>query len=207
MTGALRQHLDRDPLVAILRGLSGADARPVADALVDAGWMSLEVPLNRPGALQALQIVSEHLEGNGVRIGAGTVVGVKDFEDAQSAGATFFLSPHTNQSLLEYASHHGLDYVPGCATPSDVMTAAAQGATVVKIFPYSVLGPDFVTAVRSVVDDSMTFMAVGGIDLGSVRTVLATADFAGIGSALFRPGQDRTDLASDARRWREMVTS
>ena len=63
------------PLVAILRGLTPAEAQAAGQALFDAGFRLLEVPLNRPGALESIAILS-HMAPADAIVGGGTMLTV-----------------------------------------------------------------------------------------------------------------------------------
>jgi 2-dehydro-3-deoxyphosphogalactonate aldolase len=201
MTSSFRTHLARHPHVAILRGLTVADAAMVTDTLLDAGWRTIEVPLNRPGAREALDVVARQAKGSGAIIGAGTITTIAECEEAEAAGAEFFLSPHTDPDLVALATGKGLTYVPGCQTVGEMVTAISAGATILKLFPFGHLGADFTDAVREVVSPDIHLMAVGGITPETVSEAMPPADSVGVGSSLYTPGIDRSTLGARARMW------
>lgn len=201
MTNTFQDHLVAHPHVAILRGLTTTDAHMVTDTLLDAGWRTIEVPLNRPGALEALEMVVGRASGSGALIGAGTVTTLAECDSAKDAGAEFFLSPHTDYTLTTELVSRGLHYVPGCQTVSDMFSALRAGATTLKLFPFTHLGAGFVTAVRGVIPADIHLMAVGGITIDTVADSMPPANSVGVGSSLYTPGIDQETLAARASQW------
>ncbi len=201
MTSALHTHLAHHPHVAILRGLTLDDAAMVLDTLLDAGWRTIEVPLNRPGALDALELIVSRSSGSGALIGAGTVTSLADYDRAQAAGAEFFLSPHTDPQLVAAVAAKNPNYVPGCQSVSEMFTAMSAGATTLKLFPFSHLGAEFIHAVRGVIAPEIHLMAVGGITLDTVSQTMPPVNSVGIGSSLYTPGIDQATLSARASQW------
>lgn len=201
MTNTFQDHLATHPHVAILRGLTTTDAHMVTDTLLEAGWRTIEVPLNRPGALEALEMVVGRASGSGALIGAGTVTTLAECDSAKDAGAEFFLSPHTDYTLTTELVSRDLHYVPGCQTVSDMFSALRAGATTLKLFPFTHLGAEFVTAVRGVIPADIHLMAVGGITIDTVADSMPPANSVGVGSSLYAPGIDQETLAARASQW------
>ena len=201
MTNTFHEHLTKHPHVAILRGLTRHDADMVTDTLLEAGWRTIEVPLNRPGALEALEMVVRRASGSGALIGAGTVTSLPEAEAAKAAGAEFFLSPHTDYTLTSELINRGLHYVPGAQTVSEIFTALRGGAQTVKLFPFSHLGADFISAVRGVISPNIHLMAVGGVTIDTVASTMPPANSVGVGSSLYTPGIDQASLATKASQW------
>jgi 2-dehydro-3-deoxyphosphogluconate aldolase/(4S)-4-hydroxy-2-oxoglutarate aldolase len=161
----------------------------LASELADAGVRIFEVTFDTPTAeqdLAALQgCLSTRTDGPFV-VGAGTILRRNQLEAARRAGAAFAVAPLLDVSLVDTAVSEHLPFIPGAFTPSEVHTAWTAGATFVKLFPASAVGPSFVRELRGPFPDA-ELIANGGIDASSARLYLeAGAAAVGIGGALIR---------------------
>ena len=187
------------PLIAILRGIEPVDAVPVARALSDAGITRIEVPLNSPQALVSITRMQEAL-GERAAIGAGTVLTPDEVRAVASAGATFVVSPNCDRTVITRSRELGLDSFPGVFTATECFSALAAGATSLKLFPASKVGPDGLRALRAVLPPAVEVYAVGGVGAAEFRIWRdAGADGFGLGTALYRPGDKPLDVATAAQ--------
>ncbi len=141
--------LARCPLVAILRGVRPDEVCDIGDALVEAGFAMIEVPLNSPDALQSIARMVQAL-GHESMIGAGTVLDPAAVEAVAAAGGTMIVAPDTNAAVLAAAAARGLAMVPGVLSPSDAFTAIRGGAAALKLFPAEIAQPVGLKAMRAV---------------------------------------------------------
>lgn len=186
------------PLIAILRGLPVADAARVGQALYGAGFRTLEVPLNRPGALECIRTLVQALPADAV-VGAGTVLSVQDVDAVAQAGGQLMVCPHTDAALIAHARRAGLYCAPGVATPTEAFTALQAGAHALKLFPADMVGQGGLKALRSVLPASTPLWPVGGVTPESLAAwVGAGANGFGIGSQLYTPGLDAATVAARA---------
>lgn len=192
------------PLIAILRGLDPGQAAEVGTTLYRAGFRALEVPLNRPGALQALQRLAQALPRDAV-VGAGTVLTPDDVDAVAAHGGTLVVSPDVNPDVIRASRSRGLWSLPGAATPSEAFAAIRAGAHAIKAFPAEALPPAVIKSWRSVLPAGLGIYPVGGITPQSVAGYRAAgaADGFGLGSALFTPGLPLDELASRAAQFVE----
>jgi 2-dehydro-3-deoxyphosphogalactonate aldolase len=190
--------IQRMPLIAILRGLAPANAAQIAGALVENGFCALEVPLNRPGALECIEILSSSLPPN-ILIGGGTMLTVADVNAVYAAGGRLMVAPNCDVRVIERAASLGMLAAPGVATPSEAFAALQAGAHALKLFPAEMVGPGGLRALQSVLPGGTALWPVGGITPGSMATwVAAGATGFGIGSNLYTPGKDVADVAAMA---------
>lgn len=187
------------PLVAILRGLEPKDADAIGDALVEAGFRLIEVPLNSPDPLASIAKLAER-HGDGIVIGAGTVLTPDAARDVVVRGGRLVVMPHGDPAVIEAAKKAGAWCIPGAATPTEAFAAFAAGADAVKLFPGEALPPAVLKSWRSVFPPALKLLPVGGVGIGNMADyVAAGASGFGIGSALFRAGKSADDVAADAR--------
>jgi len=186
------------PLVAILRGLTPAEAEGVGDALVDAGFTLLEVPLNSPDPLVSIAAMAKRYAGRAM-VGAGTVLTPEAVAQVADAGGELIISPNTNTDVIRASVARGLVSLPGYYSPSEGFAALAAGAHALKLFPADGASPAFLKAQRAVLPKTTRVLAVGGISPDNMAQWRAAgADGFGLGSNLYRAGKSVADVARDA---------
>ena len=178
----------RMPLVAILRGLDPAQATAIGEVLLECGFRTLEVPLNRPGALESIARLV-HAMPEHVLVGGGTVLTVADVDAVHGAGGRLIVSPNCDPRVIAHAVARGMMCAPGVATPSEAFTALHAGAHALKIFPAEMVGHAGLKAFKSVLPATTDLWPVGGITpQGMADWCAAGATGFGIGSQLYAPG-------------------
>src|SRR5690606_17965044 len=128
--------------VGILRGISMETARELARAYVSAGLYTLEVTMNTKDAADIISILGKEFPD--LNVGAGTVCNMKDLENALSAGAQFIVTPIMDEEVIRTTVAHNITIFPGAYTPTEIYRAWSLGASAVKIFPATQLGPRFI---------------------------------------------------------------
>lgn len=187
-------------LIAIVRGnFPTPKLIEIAETLLAAPVLVMEVTLNTPGALDAIGLLRDRF-GDRMLIGAGTVRTVGQFDEATTSGAQFTVAPNLDLATVERAQAKDILHLPGVFTPTEAETAAAAGCKVVKLFPSEVVGPRYLKAIRAPLDD-IKFIPTGGITPENVgEYIRAGAAAVGLGSALITsPDQPREDLMQRAR--------
>ncbi len=186
-------------LIAILRGLTPPEAVPMGRALVAAGITVIEVPLNSPDPFASIRAMVDDL-GAGATIGAGTVLSVEDVGRVREAGGRIVVSPNCDIEVIRATVEAGMESWPGVMTPTESFAALKAGATGIKIFPGSLVGPDGLRAMRAVLPKDSRVYAVGGAGPDNFAAwIAAGADGFGIGSALYKPGLSVEDVSERAR--------
>lgn len=186
------------PLVAILRGLAPADAQAAGAALFGAGMRLLEVPLNRPGALESIAILARMAPKDAI-VGGGTMLSVADVEAVHAAGGRLLVAPNCNSAVIARGAALGMLCAPGVATPTEAFAALAAGAHALKIFPAEMVGTAGLKALITVLPPGTPVWPVGGVAPDTMAAwVAAGATGFGIGSQLYFPGIDAGQLSARA---------
>ena len=189
------------PLVAVLRGLTPAEAPAIGDALVEAGFTLIEIPLNSPDPFESIALLAKRL-GDRAIIGAGTVLTTENVARVAKAGGTLIVSPNTDTDVIRASVAAGLISLPGYFTPSEGFAALAAGAHGLKLFPAEGAAPAYLKAQRAVLPKDAKVLAVGGITPATMQSWRdAGADGFGLGSNLYRAGKSAADVARDARQF------
>lgn len=191
--------LQRCPLVAILRGITPAEAADVGRALVDAGFALIEVPLNSPQPYDSIARLADAV-GDAALIGAGTVIAAANVARVAAAGGGLVVAPNCDAGVIGAACAAGLAAVPGVFTPSEAFAAIAAGAHALKLFPAEASSPAALKAMRAVLPPAVPVLVVGGITPAAVAPwrSAGAAGF-GLGSALYQPGLSAAEVGARAR--------
>jgi 2-dehydro-3-deoxyphosphogluconate aldolase / (4S)-4-hydroxy-2-oxoglutarate aldolase len=170
-------------VVAIIRMKDAAKLREVFDALADGGVRAIEVTMTVPGAVSLIGKLAASLPSN-LLLGAGTVVDPDTARAVIEAGARFVVSPVFRPDVVTECHKRGAAVAPGCFTPTEILDAHDLGADVVKLFPATALGPQFIKDIRAPLPQ-LKLMPTGGVSLDNAGDwIRAGAVAVGAGSAL-----------------------
>jgi 2-dehydro-3-deoxyphosphogluconate aldolase/(4S)-4-hydroxy-2-oxoglutarate aldolase len=179
-------------VIAILRRVEPQDLLlELVKGLAADGVRLFEITFDSPTAADDLVACRTRLAVGGppdAVVGAGTVRTPEALRDAVSAGAAFAVGPTLDVGLVERAVGLGVPVIPGCYSPTEIDLAWRSGATFVKVFPASSLGPTHIREMRGPFPD-IELIATGGIDATNARAFLDAGCVAvGLGSAIVRAG-------------------
>jgi len=188
----------KHPLIAILRGLKPGETEDVVGALIEAGFTAIEIPLNSPEPFRSIEIAVK-MAPEGCLIGAGTVLTVADVERLADVGGRLMVSPNVGPDVIAAAAARGMVTMPGVFTPTEALAAARAGATGLKFFPASVLGPSGIQAIRAILPPELEIAAVGGVSDRNFADYAAIGIRSfGLGSSLYKPGMDGAEVRARA---------
>ncbi|MEI2297834.1 2-dehydro-3-deoxy-6-phosphogalactonate aldolase [Ensifer sp. MJa1] len=186
------------PLIAILRGLKPEETEGVVGALIETGFTAIEIPLNSPDPFRSIETAVKMAPENCL-IGAGTVLATAQVEQLANVGGRLMVSPNVEPAVISLAAKKGMVTMPGVLTPTEALSAAAAGATGLKFFPASVLGPAGITAIRAILPPDLEIAAVGGVsDTNFGDYAKAGIRSFGLGSSLYRPGMSAAEVRERA---------
>lgn len=184
-------------VVAVIRADNAEDARKMSAACIEGGLTNIEVTFTTPGAEHAIrELAAEY--GDRAVIGAGTVLDPITARIAILAGAEFVVSPSFEKDTAEICNLYGIPYMPGVLTLGEIKEALKMGVDVLKLFPGSAFGADFVKAVKGPMPQ-ISIMPTGGVDLDNMEKWLNAGCIAvGIGGNLTAPAkQGRYDQITE----------
>jgi 2-dehydro-3-deoxyphosphogluconate aldolase/(4S)-4-hydroxy-2-oxoglutarate aldolase len=170
-------------VIAIMRAKSSDQLIRAADAIKAGGVKVIEVTMTTPGALKVIEEATSKY-GQDVLFGAGTVLDAETARAALLAGAEYIVAPTLNLEMIALCNRYGIPVVPGCYTPSEMLTAWEAGADLVKLFPASVGGPSLVKAILAPLPQ-LKIVPVGGVNLDTAADFIQMGAYAlGVGSSL-----------------------
>ena len=174
-----------EKMMTLVRSNSQSEGQALADAIVEAGVKVIEITLTTPGALK---IIANLLKNKDLLVGAGTVRTVKDVKRVEDVGASFIVSPDTNEDVIAATKKLKLVSMPGVSTPTEVGIAEDAGADILKLFPATILGPDHLKMLREPFPGNR-WCPTAGITLESIpKWFAAGADLVGLGGPLTKDG-------------------
>jgi len=175
-------------VVAVIRAENEAEAIKISEACLAGGVKGIELTFTVPGADRVIRTLAEKF-GNQMMIGAGTVLDSETARIAILAGANYVISPGFDLDTAKLCNRYQIPYMPGCMTITEVLKAMEAGCDVVKLFPGSAFGPDFVKAVKAPLPQA-NIMPTGGVNLDNVdQWIKAGCIAVGAGSDLTAPAK------------------
>lgn len=174
----------RMPIIGIIRNMASSDLPRVMEVFEEAGLHTVEITMNSPDAeFQIRQTVDQF--GTRLNIGAGTVRNTSELDRALEAGATFIVTPNVDESVITICNDRKIPIITGALTPTEIYRAHRAGADMIKVFPASVMGPEYFKSLKGPLD-SIPLVATGGINEKNLVVYReAGANGFGIGSTLF----------------------
>jgi len=193
--------------VLIVRLDTAEEAFDVAVAAVAGGIRALEITLSIPGALTVIQRLVERFAGEGVAVGAGTVMDGHAAYASIQAGAQFLVSPNLNPEMIRVANRYQIATISGASTPTEILSTAEAGADIVKLFPTEGAGIPYAKAVLAPLAH-IPILPAGGVTTANVGDWFAAGVVAvGVGSAITKAGRPDGDMGRVAAAAEEFVAA
>jgi 2-dehydro-3-deoxyphosphogluconate aldolase / (4S)-4-hydroxy-2-oxoglutarate aldolase len=197
-------------IVAVIRLRDPGKLRAVVDAIVAGGVQALEVTMTVPGAVELIRDLAPTLP-EGFLLGAGTVIDAATAHAVIDAGAQFVISPVFRRAVIDACHDHGVPAAPGCFTPTEILEAHDAGADIVKVFPATTLGPQYIRDVRAPLPQ-VKLMPTGGVtpdnagDWIRAGAVAVAAGSSLLDSAAIESGRFEV-ITANARRFVDNVSA
>lgn len=178
--GEIQARILKTGVIAIVRLDSADELGQVADAILKGGIDIIEFTMTTPGALDILAISTARF-GEGVILGAGTVLDAETARAAILAGARFIVAPNLCRQTVSLCQRYGAVSIPGVLTPTEIVAALDAGADLIKVFPASLGGPEYIKAVLSPLPQAL-LVPTGGVEVENA------GDFMRAGAAALAAG-------------------
>jgi len=138
----------------------------VLKALYAAGIRLVEYTNRGEAALNNFKkmVALRNSEMQDLLLGIGTIKNAQMATTYIEAGADFIICPGLVEEVVEVANKHDMLWIPGCMTPSEIIRAENLGAKMIKLFPGDMLGPNFMSGIKSLFPN-LIFMPTGGVSL------------------------------------------
>ncbi len=187
MNHPILNEISKRGVVAVIRAKHAIEANAIASACIKGGLTVIEITFTVDNADAVIQELSHTFNSNELLIGAGTVLNRLTAEKAVKAGAKFIVSPGFDADTNRYCQSLNIPYLPGCLTPTEMIQAVNAGCEVIKLFPGSAFGPDYVKAIKGPLPN-VNIMPTGGVSLQNVSQWIKNGVVAvGVGSDLTAP--------------------
>ena len=175
------------------------DTIPTLSALCDGGLPVAEITFRTACAAEAIALgVKKFPE---MHIGAGTVINAEQAQKAIDAGAQFIVSPGLSAEVAEVCKTADIPYLPGCATPTEIMQAISLGITTVKFFPANVYGGLSAIKALSAPFPQVKFLPTGGVDMNNIKDFLAFDKIVAVGGSFMMKG----DIVANCKKLMEVI--
>ena len=180
---AVARQLEHLGIVAVIRVKDPDTVRGIVSALAAGGVRALEVTMTVPRAVDLIRELAPRIP-DGFLLGAGTVTDAATARAVIDAGASFVVGPVFRLDVLAACHERGVPAIPGCFSPTEILDAHEAGADIIKVFPATALGPQFIKDVRAPLPQ-VKLMPTGGVTVENAGDwIRAGAVAVGLGSAL-----------------------
>ncbi len=191
--------IEQDKIIAVIRGDSEKSVLEKVDACVSEDISLIELTFTIPNVLEILSKVSSKY-GDSIVLGAGSIL---DSESARLAilnGAKFIVSPNFNKKVAKLCNRYRILYIAGAMSVNEIVKAMEGGSDLIKLFPASVVGTDFVKAIHAPMP-FVKFVATGGINLDNIVSWLDS----GVSGCCVGSSLTNGDVSLNAKKFKELV--
>lgn len=196
----------RLPILGILRCSGDVAIEELVETIVASGLKTIEIAMNSESAASLIKRAVKASKGR-LTIGAGTVLTMEILKEALDAGATFIVMPTLVEDVMKYCAKNSIPVFPGAFTPQEIHNAWKAGATMVKVFPVSVVGPAYIKEIKGPFND-IELLSCGGITPGNIKTHFSSgATAVAFGGSIFKKEWlEKKDFASIERAIKELIS-
>ncbi|TWH77781.1 bifunctional 2-keto-4-hydroxyglutarate aldolase/2-keto-3-deoxy-6-phosphogluconate aldolase [Sedimentibacter saalensis] len=198
------QRIENVGVVAVVRAENSQQAKNIALACMNGGIDSIEITFTVPGAQKVIEALTEEF-GDTLLVGAGTVLDSETARIAILAGAKFIVSPAFDIDTARLCNRYQILYMPGCVSLTEMIKAMEAGADVIKVFPGSLVGPEYIKAVKGPLPQAV-LMPTGGVSLDNVDQWIKNGCIAvGVGGNLTKGSSE--EMTKSAKEFVDKVKS
>lgn len=202
------QKITESGVVSVIRADTHEEATKIVEACVAGGIHAIEITYTIDHADDLIkELVEKYANDAKLVIGAGTVLDVATARSAIVSGADFVVSPGFDKAVAELCNLYQIPYLPGCMTITEITSALKMGVDIIKLFPGTTFGPDFIKAIHGPLP-YVSIMPTGGVDLDNVDQWIKNGCVAvGVGGSLVSPAKtgDFELITQSAKEYVEKV--
>ncbi|MBS4462794.1 bifunctional 2-keto-4-hydroxyglutarate aldolase/2-keto-3-deoxy-6-phosphogluconate aldolase [Aerococcaceae bacterium zg-B36] len=191
-------------VIAVLRAENETLANKMVHAIIKGGVEAIELTFSTPNVDQVLRQLKIELPDT--LLGVGTVLDAISARIAILAGADFIVSPAFDVETAKLCNLYRIPYLPGCVSMTEMTIALQYGVDIIKLFPGSLVGPDYIKAVKAPLPQ-VNVMPTGGVNLENMdKWLKAGAVAVGVGGALSKvEGDDFDGLTALAKQYMDRL--
>lgn len=173
------------PVMGIMRGVELSAIEPLVETVISSGLETIEITLNSPNAPELIKTAVRAAK-NRLMIGAGTVLDMQGLKSALISGATFIVMPVLVADVLEYCVKNKIPAFPGALSPQEIYAAWLGKATMVKVFPANVFGPEYFKEIKGPFNN-IELLACGGVTPQNLKAYFSNgASAVSFGASVFK---------------------
>lgn len=191
-------------VVAVMRARHATQYAPVIGALVTGGVRSIELTLSTEGVFEELPRLRAEFAG-AAELGIGTITTGREARRAVDGGAEYLVTPVRSEEVSAVARAAGVPFFPGGFTPTELHANWMDGATAVKVFPASLVGPSVIGHLRGPFPDIQVIPSGGVTIEGAADWIAAGALAVSLGGPLLKDAFKGGDMAALTARARDIV--
>ena len=173
------------------------DTQPLMEALIRGNLPVAEITFRTACAEEAIRIASKNYPD--MLVGAGTVITSAQAIRAIEAGAKFIVGPGYSATVAKVCQTRDIPYLPGCVTPTEIITALDAGIDTVKFFPASVYGGLKAIKALAAPFTTVKFIPTGGVSADNLAEFLAFPKIVACGGSWMV-----ADALVKAKNWAEI---
>ena len=211
ITSNIFKKIERAGVVAVIVLDELKHTLPLTEALLAGGVNAIELTLRTPVALDAARIIKKEVPE--MMLGFGTVLNIDQVKAVVDVGADFAFAPGCNQRIIEASIKHGLTFVPGVMTPTDIEMAIELGCRYLKFFPAeSSGGMKHLTSMSAPYNYlGLQFIPLGGINIGNAKKYLESPLIPAVGGSWIAKrgliqNEDWSTITKNAKEIRNLIT-
>jgi len=169
--------ISEDGIIAVIRAENGVKAKKMSEACMEGGISIIEITYVIPSATKVIEDLLKRFSNKGIIIGAGTVLDSQTARIAIISGAQFIVGPNFDLETAHLCNRYQIPYIAGCMTINEIVEAMEAGVDIIKIFPGSVFGPDYIKSIKGPLPQAV-LMPTGGVSLDNISDWIRNGVFA-----------------------------
>lgn len=178
----IRNLLSKHSIIPVVTFNHLDEVKPQLDKLEQQGIHCIEITLRTPISFEAIE-EAKRLFSEKMDIGVGTIVSEEQITKAANLGVDFMVSPGISSNLASALEDSGIPFIPGVATPSEIILGLQLGWDTFKFFPAHLFGGLEALKTYGQVFPEVQFCPTGGIKADTYSTYLELKNVISVGGS------------------------